>query len=92
MTPLECGHSPAELLMGITLWTNVPTYYKQLQCKVSNLSTLQEKEQKIKGRQKHNFDSRHSTQSFKPLNLGDDVWLPKEMTTATVQSSARSRS
>ena len=60
VTPLECGYSPAELLMSRMLRTNVPTFHKQLQPKVPNLSSLQEKEQKIKGRQKHNFDSRHN--------------------------------
>ena len=92
VTPLECGYSPAELLMSCMLQTNVPTFYKQLQPKVPNLSFLQEKEQKIRGRQKYNFDSRHNAQSLIPLNSGNDVWLPKEETTAKVQSNVRSRS
>ena len=92
VTPLECGYSPAELLMSRMLRTNVPTFHKQLQPKVPNLSSLQENEQKIRGRQKHNFDSRHNARSLIPLNSGDDVWLPKEETTAIVQSSAGFRS
>ena len=92
VTPLECGYSPAELLTSCMLQTNVPTFYNQLQPKVPNLSSLQEKEQKIRGRQKHNFDSSHNAQSLIPLNSGDDVWLPKEETTAKIQSSAGFRS
>ena len=92
VTPLECGYNLAELLMSRMLQTNVPAFYKQLQPKVPNLSTLQEKNQKITRRQKHNFDSRHNAWSLIPLNSGDDVWLPKEETTAIVQSSAGSRS
>ena len=60
VTSTECGYSPAELLMSRMLRTNVPTCYKQLQSKLPNLSTLQEKKQKIRGRQKRNFDSRHN--------------------------------
>ena len=41
----------------------------------------------IRGRQKHNFDSRHNAQSLIPLNSGDNVWLPKEETTAKVRSN-----
>ena len=51
VTPLECGYSPAELLMSCMLRTNVLIFYKQLQPKVPNLSSLQEKEQKIRGGQ-----------------------------------------
>ena len=40
VTPLEYGYSPAELLMSHMLRTNVPTFYKQLQPKVPNLSSL----------------------------------------------------
>ena len=58
----------------------------------ANLSSMQEKEQKIRERQKHNFDFRHNARSLTPLNSGDNVWLPKEETTAKVQSSAGSRS
>ena len=46
----------------------------------------------IRRRQKHNFDSRHNARSLIPLNSGYDVWLPKEETTAKVQSIAGSRS
>ena len=46
----------------------------------------------IRGKQNHNFNSTHKVRSLIPLNLGDDVWLPKEETTAKDQSSARSRS
>ena len=60
MKPTECGYSPAELLTSHMLRTNVPTCYKQLQPKLPNLSTMQEKEQKIRGKQKHKFDSRHN--------------------------------
>ena len=92
ITPLECGYSPAELLMSRMLQKNVPTFHKQLQPKVPNVSSVQEKEQKIRGRQKHNLDSRCNARSLIPLNSGDDAWLPKEETTAKVQSSAGSRS
>ena len=39
----------------------------------------------MRGRQKHNFDNTHRARSLIPLNSGDDIWLQKEGTTATVQ-------
>ena len=91
VTPLECGKSPTELLMSSVLQANVPLSWKELQPKVPNLSTLHD-EQKIKERQKHNFNSTHDLWSLVPLNVGDDVWLPKEETSAKVQWIAGFRS
>ena len=39
----------------------------------------------MRGRLKHNFDNTHRARSLIPLNSGDDIWLQKEGTTATVQ-------
>ena len=91
-TPLECGYSPAELLMSRRIRANIPTTQQQLLPKVPQMSLLQSKEEAIKLRQKQNFDKRHNAHPFSTLQHGDKVWLSEEETMATVQSDAGTRS
>ena len=91
-TPLECGYSPAELLMSRKIRTNIPVPQKQLSPEVPMMSTLQQKEEAIKKRQKRDFDERHSARPLKALLPGDKVWLSDEETMATIQAEAGKRS
>ena len=91
-TPLECGYSPAELLMSRKIRTNIPVPQKQLLPEVPMMSTLQQKEEAIKKRQKRDFDERHSARPLKALLPGDKVWLSDEETMATIQAEAGKRS
>ena len=88
-TPLECGYSPAELLK---IRKNIPIPQKQLSPEVLMMSTLQQKEEAIKKRQKRDFDERHGARPLKTLLPGDKVWLSDEEIMATIQGEAGKRS
>jgi len=75
-TPLACGYSPAELLMGHAIRMTVPMSWQLLKPTVPDLA---------------NFDSRHKARPLIPLNQGDKVWLPNEKLSATVQASVGMR-
>ena len=75
-TPLENGHSPAQLLMSRNLRTTLPVTREQRRPKAVELSQLEEKEEHIKERQKRNFDQRHRATKLPQLEPGDTVWIP----------------
>ena len=77
-TPLECGLSPAELLMGRKIRTRIPTIPSQLQPTWPYLENFRDKDANLKSRQKRNFDARHSSKVLKELRPGNPVWLPNE--------------
>ena len=91
-TPLECGYSPAELLMSRRVRANIPTTQQQLLPKVPQMSFLLNKDKAIKLRQKQNFNERHNARPLSTLQHGEKVWLSEEETMATVQSDAGTRS
>ena len=62
-SPLQNGYSPAELLMSRRLRTTLTTISAQLQPSIPNSNKLQEKEAKMKSRQKDHFDRRHRAKS-----------------------------
>ena len=75
-TPLECGSSPAELLMGRQLRSRVPT---------SNIlrphrepSEFRAANKKLKERQRRNYNRRHRARSLPPLTPGTKVWVDNE--------------
>ena len=76
-TPLENGLSPAEMLMGQKLRTNVPVEPQQLNPRIANHSHLCQKEQQQQEKQRRNFNKRHRAVTSKPLKRGDSVWLPE---------------
>ena len=90
-TPLACGYSPAELLMGRAIRTTVPISSGKLTPAVPDLAILREREKRTNDRQKNNFDCRHRARSLTPLNHGDRVWLPSEQMSATVLANAGER-
>ena len=59
VTPLQIGYSPAELLMNRKLRTTVPISREQRAPVVPDTSTLREKDEQLKAREKRNFDQRH---------------------------------
>ena len=91
-TPLACGYSPAELLMGNSIRTTVPMSPELLKPTVPDLVILRKHEQKANDKQKAHFDHRHKAHSLIPLNKGDSVWLPNEQMSATVQANTGMRS
>ena len=91
-TPLENGYSPAELLMSRKLRTTIPVISDNLQPKLPNNSELRQKEEKMRQRQKKNFDSRHRAQTLDTLLPGETVWLPDQRTEGTVVRDSAPRS
>ena len=91
-TPLACGYSPAELLMGRAIRTTVPISSGKLTPAVPDLAILREQEKRTNDQQKNEFDCRHRARSLTPLNHGDRVWLPSEQMSATVLANAGERS
>lgn len=73
-TPLECGYSPAELLMGRKLRTKLPMLPTQLSTQVDPES-LFKKEDKAKQKSATWFNKRHRCKALSPLAVGDSVWV-----------------
>ncbi|XP_065182106.1 uncharacterized protein K02A2.6-like [Sycon ciliatum] len=69
-TPLANGYSPAELLYGRRLRTNLPCPPDLLQPSWPDITALRAKEQEAKHRQEDHFDQRFAAKSLSPLPLG----------------------
>ena len=87
-TPLHNGYSPSELLMGRKIRTRVPVHEKQLKPKWPNLNKIKQKEQKIKLKQKHNYDRRHRVKALPELSPGEKVWVKDQKKPGFVKSEA----
>ena len=69
-TPLGGGKSPAELLYGRNLRTNLPRGTNE-----KTLEEFKEKDQKLKGYQKEYTDKRRRAKRRASLARGDQVWV-----------------
>lgn len=87
-TPLACGHSPAELLMGRKIRTTIPTAPEQLKPGWPNLEEFSRKESQQKHQMKLNYDRRHRTRTNPPLLPDDMVYIKDMKTTGTVTGTA----
>ena len=74
-TPVANGFSPAELLFGRKIKTNIPISPELLIPNWPYLHHVSAKEQASKDQQKLNFDSRHRVQTLTPLIPGNHVWI-----------------
>ena len=72
-TPLECGYSPAQLLMSRNLCITIPMVRDQRTPEVVDLQDLQKRDHLIKGRQKWNYNCRHKSKELPLLEPGDTV-------------------
>lgn len=72
-TPLSNGFSPAELLMGRKLRSNLPVQPKLLNPKWPSMKKLNAREKNIKQKQKFYHDKRHRARLLKPLSHDDKV-------------------
>ena len=77
-TPLHLGYSPAQLLMSRRLRTSVPTIRSLREPVVPDQFTVCQRDKKEKDKQKTSFDSHHGVIDLKPLNPGENVWLPDQ--------------
>ena len=92
LIPLECGYSPSQMLMSRTLRTTLPGTREQRIPKVIEISSLKEKDEQIKERQKRNYDQRHRTRDLLPLESGETVWIPDRESEGTVREEVSPRS
>lgn len=75
-TPLPwCDISPAELLMGRKLRTNLPQLTEHLSPKWPDLESFRQSDHQFKAKQKENFDRRHGARSLTPLPDDSEVWV-----------------
>ena len=70
-----CGLSPAQLLMGRPLRTNVPQLPATLTPEWSYLTEFCEKEKVEKLKQKGNYDRRHRVRDLPELSEDKSVWV-----------------
>ena len=75
-TPLSwCKLSPAKLLMGRRLKTDIPQTKELLVPIWPHLNDFAEKDRQYKERQKKDFDRRHRTRTLPPLLIDSDMWV-----------------
>ena len=74
-TPLQCGFSPAELLMSRKLRTTLPLVRKERIPKVPDIKVVQQDDNEVKTKQKKNFNSHHGVYELPELYPGDTVWI-----------------
>lgn len=78
-TPLPwCGLSPAELLMGRHLHTDVPQLKKQLVPCWPHVMNFRSLDQKFKASQKRNYDDRHRVRELPSLPDKLPVWVESQ--------------
>ena len=70
-----CNLSPAKLLMGRKIRTDVPQLSTEFVPEWPYLHAFREKDAILKQKQKSNYDRSHCTQSQHPLNAGTAVWI-----------------
>ena len=70
-----CGRSPAELLMGRQIRTDLPQSKSQLIPQWPYLKSFQQQEQKFKSQQEMHYNKRHRTQPLPPISNDEQVWV-----------------
>ena len=75
-TPLQNGLSPAELLMGRKLRTQLPMLPSKLENRsLNNTQKIDEREKRYRENQAEYFNRRHKAALLPQLRRGDDVWV-----------------
>ena len=75
-TPLTwCGLSPAELLMGRQIRSNLPQTSDAFKPQWPYLSDFRQSNRKLKAKQKANYDSRHGTRPLAEIPDDTPVWV-----------------
>jgi transposase InsO family protein len=89
-TPLPwCNLSPAELLMGRRLRSNLPLSREQLKPQWPYLKEFTHHDHHFKLRQKRHFDKRHRVSELPPLSNNCNVWVDTEGTRVPGQVSTQ---
>ena len=83
-TPLECNYSPAELLFGRKIRSNIPTIPSQLQPKWPDLDKFRASQENSKEEQSAYYNVSHRTRPLRQLQPGGKVWLRDMKLPATI--------
>jgi transposase InsO family protein/predicted aspartyl protease len=84
---LECGFSPAELLMGRNIRTTLPSTKPQLIPRWPHIVEFRKKRQREIEKQQENYNKRHRVRSPSPLGLNDKVWITNVKSYGTIVNS-----
>ncbi|XP_028514411.1 uncharacterized protein K02A2.6 [Exaiptasia diaphana] len=87
-TPLENGKSPAELLFGRKIRTDLPTVPGSLTPSWPGISEFRAKEEERKLKQKGYFDLHHNAKDLSTLVPGQRVWITDQKKEAIVKKEA----
>ena len=87
-TPLYCGYSPAQLLMGRNIRSTLPTFHSQLNPKLPDVSRLCQREQDGRLQQQINFNRRHRVAPLSTLQPGTEVVITNHDQPGTVVKEA----
>ena len=90
-TPQANGYSPAEMLMNRKLRTKLPMASQQRIPAVPNRSSLAERENIAREKQKNNFDTRHKARTLSTLYPGDVVFIKDRRERAVVKQRLSER-
>ena len=91
-TPLRIGYSPSELLMGRKLRSTVPLSRSQRQPQLPDAEAVRLQDNKIKEKQKKDFDRHHNVRDLPDLSPGDSVWVPSRDTEGVISDEVAPRS
>lgn len=87
-TPLECGYSPAQLLMGRQTRTTIPQLSASLIPRWPNIKRFRKTEKRAKENQQRRHNLHYGARPLPPLQPGQNVWLPGEEKQGTVIQQA----
>ena len=87
-TPLQNGHTPAELLMGRKLRSTLPLSPEKLKPMLLDVEQLRKNEQTYKRQQTQDYNKRHRSTCLSDLSPGETVWLPEMSSPAVVVSKS----
>ncbi|XP_061906727.1 uncharacterized protein K02A2.6-like isoform X2 [Entelurus aequoreus] len=87
-TPLESGYSPAQLLMGRQIRSDIPQVPAALRPRWPGIRQFRKEERRAKEKQQRRYNQRHRVRVLPQLQSGQEVWLPKENKHGTVVQKA----
>lgn len=90
-TPIEQGRSPAEILMGRKIRTTLPAT-KESYIPRADQTEIKLKDNKLKQRQKRNYDKGHRARNSQPLVVGQPVWVRPQGAPGTIVKTLPYRS
>ena len=87
-TSLECGYSPAQLLVGRQLMTSIPVMASTLQPRWDESKQLRDRQENIMTRQTVDSDRYHRAQPLSTLSAGDPLFVQYAKIVGTVVGEA----